>query len=414
MRFLSTFNFVQNIAAPIVENQKTGGDDMVTFIVVGKCKHVVLAVLKAIRSFIDAKCIVIGDDEIRLLRWSPLCQAQIFVNFDGSDDDNFVTAVTSLARRIPRVILIPVDCDAIRLINRVRDRISVKSTPIPDLPTLEMFHDKWRFHQFCTRHGLRVPETRFIGPKSNLDFDAIASELGVPFVVKPVNQTGSLGITIVASRAHLEQSVRDNDGYRYAPLIAQRYIDGKDMGLSLLSFHGRLSAFAIQQLNGSRIDFVPNSYLAQTAETLCSTSSYHGVMHVDVRIERSTGEIFLIESNPRFWTSLTAAAWCGLNFVAASIMPPAQASGVRQLVAGSSSIRHPVIRPSSWLPLLTDPSERGRLLRAETFDLYALGSFTRELPTMFWRYANMRALPPGYRAATGTRQAFGETVEQRI
>jgi predicted ATP-grasp superfamily ATP-dependent carboligase len=387
---------------------------VVTFIVVGKSKYVVVAVLQAIRSFIDAKCVVVGDDEIRSLRWSPLCHGQVFVDFDGNDDDNFVTAVTALSRQNPRAILIPADCDAIRLTNRVRDRLSIRITPIPDTPALEMFHDKWRFHQFCTRHELRVPETRFIGPKSRLDFDAIASELGIPFVVKPVNQAGSLGVTMVASKTNLERSIRDNDAYRYAPLIAQRYIDGKDMELSLLSFHGELSAFAIQQLNGSRIEFVPNSYLEQTAETLCSTSSYHGVMHVDARIEKSTGEVFLIESNPRFWASLTAAAWCGLNFVAASIMPPAQAIGVRQLIAGTSPIRHPAIRPSSWLRLLTDASERGRLLRAETFDLHALGSFTRELPTMLCRYASRRAAPSGYRAATGKRQAFGDTAGQRM
>lgn len=356
---------------------------MVTYIVAGKSKKIVVAVLQAIRSFIDAKCIVIGDDEIRPLRWSPLCQAQIFTKFDGSDDDTFVMAIASLSRRIPRVVLIPADCDAIRVVNRVRDRLPLPIIPIPDLQTLETFDNKWEFHQFCVRHALRAPETRLIGSKSALDFDALASELGLPFVVKPANRDGSRGVTVVASKARLEQCISNNDAYRYAPLIGQRYVQGKDIEISLLSVHGRLCAFSIQQQNGSRIEFVPNADLEHMAKRLCSGSNYHGVMHIDARIEKSTGEVFLIESNPRFWASLTAAAWCGLNFVAASIMPPGAARGVRQLTAGLSSIRNPVIRPSSWHRLLTDASERGRLLRAETFDLCTLGSFTREL--LMWR-----------------------------
>ncbi|MEN3292937.1 MAG: hypothetical protein V7642_2190 [Burkholderiales bacterium] len=364
---------------------------MVTFIVAGKSKYVVVAVLQAIRSFVDAKCIVIGDDEIRPLRWSPLCQGQIFVNFDGSDDDTFVTAVSAVGRRKSRTILIPADCDAIRLTDRVRSRLAVRITPIPDAATLDMFDDKWRFHQFCLQHGLCVPETRFIGPKSGLDFDALASGLGLPFVVKPVNQAGAIGVTIVTSKKHLERSILDNDRYQYAPLIAQRYIDGADIDLSLLAHDGKLSALAIQQANGSRIDFVSNRYLEKIAHTLCTATSYHGVMHVDARIEKATGKVFLIESNPRFWATLTAAAWCGLNFVAESILPPAQTGGVRQLVAGTSPTRHPVIRPSSWVHLIAR-SERGRLVRALTFDPYTLSSFTRDLPTKWRRYTGKRSI----------------------
>jgi predicted ATP-grasp superfamily ATP-dependent carboligase len=354
---------------------------MVTYIVAGKSKHIVVAVLKAIRSFIDAKCIVIGDDETRVLRWSPLCQAQIFTKFDGSGDEAFVISIASLSRRIPKVILIPVDCDAIRLVNRVRDRLRLPITPVPDFRMLETFDDKWEFHQFCRLHALRTPETRLVGQKSALDFDALASELGLPFVVKPVNRDGSLGVIVVASKARLAQSVINNEVYRYEPLLAQRHIQGRDIEISLLSVHGRLCAFSIQQQHGARIDFVPNGELEHMGRRLCSGSNYHGVMHIDARIEKTTGEVFLIESNPRFWRSLTAAAWCGLNFVSASIMPPGAANGVRKLTAGSSSTRNPVMRPASWHRLLTDASERGRLLRAEAFDLHTLGSFTRELLT---------------------------------
>lgn len=365
---------------------------MINFIVVGKSKRVVVAILQAIRSFTDAKCIVVGDEETRCLRWSTLAKRQIMTRFDGSDDDNFANAINRIVEKTPHVRLIPADCDGIRLTNRVRNRLRVKITPTPDLSMLNMFDDKWHFHQFCVQHGLAVPPTRFAATKSDLDFDTIAGEFGVPFVVKPVNQAGSFGVEIIRSKAHFEQAIRDNANYRFAPLIAQRYIDGVDIDLSLLSVQGQVSAYAIQQVAGSMIHFVSNPALEEMAEKLCKVSAYHGVMHIDARIEKATGNIFLIESNPRFWASLTASVWCGLNFVAESIEQTPRPQGARrQLTAGKAYTRHPVIRPSSWLQLVADSGERGRLIRAMTFDLPTLGDFSKEFPSMFWKYANKRA-----------------------
>ena len=40
-------------------------------------------------------------------------------------------------------MLIPADCDAIRLVNRVRDRLRLPITPIPDAATLDMLEQQW-------------------------------------------------------------------------------------------------------------------------------------------------------------------------------------------------------------------------------------------------------------------------------
>lgn len=367
---------------------------MMNFILVGKSIRIAVAMLQAVRSFSDGKCILAGDEETLVLRWSTLCKQHLMVDFGGSDDDNFVRSVNSLAENTPQVILIPFDCDGIRLANRVRSRLKLDIIPIPDLPTLDLFDDKWSFHEFCTKNSLSVPPTRFVGSKFDLDFNAIASEFGLPFVIKPTNQAGSLGVQIVESKKHYEEEILDNADYDYSPLIAQRYIDGVDIDLSLLSIQGRLSAFAIQQATGSQVDFVSNAYLEEIANKICRDSAYHGVMHVDARIEKRTGKVFLIESNPRFWASLTASVWCGLNFVAESINQSSKADGAHRLTSGTSYTRHPLIRPSSWRRLVSDPGERGRLLRATMFDLYILGKFVQELPLTAWRYAHRRTGSP--------------------
>lgn len=369
------------------------------YLVVGKSKYVVLAVLQAIRSFTDAQTMVIGDEETQAMRWSSLCTEKLAIRFDGSSDLAFVAMVNRLAQ-CPGTILLPVDCDGIRLVHRVRDQLQVDIAPIPSPQNLQTFDDKWLFHQFCTAHGLRVPATRFVGAKDKLDYADIAQEFSVPFVVKPTNMAGSMGVKIVTSRADFEANILFNPAYDYHSLIVQRYIDGPDIDLSLLANHGVVSAFAIQRVTGARIEFLPEAYLDMVASAICSLCGYDGVMHIDARIDRNTGMVYLIEANPRFWASLTASVACGLNFVAASVDPRATASGVRRLTSGGASCRHPLLQPASWKDLLTDAGYHGRLFRAKALDPYSVGQFGMELLASCVRYARKKTM---MRPNVGTR-----------
>lgn len=364
---------------------------MINFIVLGRNKHVLVPVLQSIRSFTDAKAIAIGSEETKSLKWSTLCEQHLTVDFDGSGDDAFVALVNSVVEKIQYVTLIPTDCDAIRLTNRVRDRLSLNITPIPRTATLDMFDDKWRFHQFCRQHGLPVPQTRLFQSKVELDYAALAGEFGLPFVIKPVNETGARGVQIIRNKAQFERLVRGNEAYAYAPLIAQAYIEGSDIDISFLADRGQIGSFAIQQARDFTVEFVHNAELEGMAAKLCQLSAYHGVMHIDARIDKRTGKVYLLESNPRFWASLNAAVACGLNFVAESIQSLPRLHGVRRLTAGKSFTSHPVLHPSTWTALLSDAGDNGRLLRAMTFDPHAIGSFATALPSIAWRQFSRQA-----------------------
>ena len=306
----------------------------------------------------------------------------------------YLRRINELAEKAPRALLIPFDCEGIRMVNRVGSRLPFASIPVPDLPTLDMFDDKWRFYQFCLANALPAPATRWIGSKQELDFDAIEAQLGLPFVVKPTNCSGSLGVRIVRTRNIFDQEILHNPRYQHAPLIAQRYIDGMDMDINLLSVYGRLCASSIHRVEGSWMDFVRNPALQEIAEKLCRASGYHGAMNVDVRLDKRTGEVFLIESNPRFWASLVAAVGCGLNFVAESVRPCLPGEAPRQLTSGRFHTRHPLLRPAAWHQLFSDKGEAGRLLRARLFDLYSLGQLAQQMPGMASRVLVRSKAPP--------------------
>jgi biotin carboxylase len=356
-----------------------------TFVLVGNSARIALPVLQAVRSFANENCVVAGSRETAGLRWSRLCKRHELIDFN--DDDHSARLIGGLAQRTPNAMLIPFDCEGIRLLNRLGSRLSIACVPFPDLATLDMFDDKWRFHQFCLANALPAPTTLYAGSKTELDFGALEAQLGLPFVVKPTNCSGSQGVQIVRSRRNLEEQILQNPDYQFAPLIAQRYIDGPDMDINLLSVHGRLRAFSIHRIDGPWMDFVPHVALEEIAGKICRDSGYHGVMNVDVRLDKSTGNVFLVESNPRFWASLAAAVGCGLNFVAESVRESATADAPRRLTSGRFLTRHPLLTPSAWGQAFSDRGETGRLLRARLFDLYSLGQLAQEVPGIASRFA---------------------------
>lgn len=362
-----------------------------SFVLLGRSTRVAIEVLQAVRSFSDGECIVAGDAAIRPLRWSAHCARHVMTGLDGSGDDEFAVWINTLAARQPATVLIPFDCEGIRMAERLKGRLQLRMVPVPDVATLDLLEDKWSFYAFCNQHALPVPLTRLVGTKEAIDFDAVAAEFGVPFVLKPTNWSGSLGVHIVTSRAYFEQHILGDGRYVFDTLIVQQFIAGKDACLSVLANRGRLLALAIQQPIMERIEFMPNAGLEHIASQICSASVYHGVMNLDVRIEKQTGKLFLIEANPRFYASLTASVACGLNFVEESLALTEGVVQPKRLVAGRFEKRHPLFTPSLWRCLLWDFDARGRLLRAKAFDPFTLGMLVREIPGMALRLARRTA-----------------------
>lgn len=350
-----------------------------TYLLLGTSSRVALPVMQAIYAAGGARPILVGPEAVSMLRWSWLCRSHVRVDLDN--DDELLGALGSLATRWPDSRVVPFDCAGARAVNRLRSRLALQILPIPDTATLDVFDDKWRFHEFCSSNGLPVPRTRFVGPRSKLDFSTLAAELGVPFVVKPTNRSGSDGVEVVHDARQLQHEVIDNPRYPDAPLLAQQFISGEDMDINLLARRGVLAACSVHRVSGPWMEFVCHPQLQAIADRICRESGYNGVMNVDVRLESGTGNLYLLEANPRFWATLAAAVGCGLNFVSESARPEPPLETPRYLGAGRFNMRHPLLRPSSW-PGLAARDEPARLLRAQMFDPYVLGQLADDLPAM--------------------------------
>ena len=366
---------------------------MVDFLLLGRSERIAFPLLQALHAAEQGRCAVAGTPETASLRWSRLCSQHMLIDF--ADDDVALAQLNSVAAQNPGALLIPYDCEGIRLACRLKSRLPLPCLPLPELETLNMFDDKWAFHQFCLSHGLPVPLTLWVGPKSALDFNALTAALGLPFVVKPTNASGSVGVVIVHGREQFQQDIMDKPGYDFSTLIAQQFIAGADMDINLLAHQGLLRAVSIHRPGPQFIEFVGHTQLEAMAQKLSQLSHYSGLMNVDARLEYGSGRVFLIESNPRFWATLASTVDCGLNFAEASVKAQEVGAEPLRLNSGRYHVRHPFFRPSSWGTLLLDRGPRGRLLRTRALDLYALGELLGQVPAMLRRL--MRRLAPARR-----------------
>lgn len=349
------------------------------FVLVSAIDLLLIEVLQAVHAFADAQCFVVASHRVPFIGFPNFPTHCLVAGFCGNDDERVVSEINRIAEEKPELIVIPCDCAGARLVDRIARRLNAAIIPAPNGAMLDRFNDKWQFHLFCKQHGLSAPDSRLIGSKHELDFHRISQELGCPFVLKPLYELASVGVKLVSSEEQYRRAIRDNDAYQYFPLMAQRYVKGTDVSVNLLSLYGKVTAVSIQQrdhpqLPSAKIRFIENRSLENAAHRIAAYSGYHGVMNVDARIEEGTGKVFLFESNPRFWRSLNASTWCGLNFVAECVTPSRPGRSMPRLTSGTADIfYHPVIRPAFFYHAFFSPDpHRRRLARAMVGNVWTL------------------------------------------
>ncbi len=363
-------------------------------VVVGNSLQVLGPVLQAIRSFSRADISVMGNDSTRSIRWSLLCNHWIRHSLAAIEDESLLTTLQKLCARDRQTRIIAVDCDAAHALNRLRPRLPAPLAPMPSSVQLALLEDKWQFHRFCQRQGLPVPLTLCFENKKTLRYPLLASVLGTPFVIKPSNLAGSQGVRIIRNQAVFDSEILQRDDYQFGPLLAQEYIPGEDIDISLLAVGGEVMTLATQQVSGSVVRFMTVPQMEALAAKICAASGYDGVMHIDARIDRSSGRICLIESNPRFWASMSAALWCGLNFVQESLRhvhDPESNSGPLRLAQGRAYTRYPLLRAGN-LRCLLSRGLRGRLLRLSVVDPWRVSRLVIELSGLMLKYARAATL----------------------
>ena len=228
-------------------------------------------------------------------------------------------------------VVVAGDLAATLLLAEVRSSIRIPIFPLAGTELLQRLHDKWRFHGLLDTLGLPTPRTQMLEPGASLD----AIDLRYPLMAKPTNSEGGDRVVRYDRREQLENMLAGT-GAREQPWLLQEFVPGRDIDLSLLADRGRIVAWTIQDAGEAGLKiFRLDQRLLDIGERLVAATGFHGVAHLDMRIDERDGSVAVIECNPRFWGSLILSTWSGVNFVelgcaialGAPMRPPRQIDG---------------------------------------------------------------------------------------
>ena len=127
--------------------------------------------------------------------------------------------------------------------------------------------DKFRMRSVFSSAGLPSPDFTVVGPGE--DAAAASEHLGMPLVVKPVDNMGARGVKRVDSHHELKFAVSDALGYsRSSRAIVEQFIDGPEFSLDALVCHGEITLCGVADRH---IRFPP--YFVEVGHTMPSNQA---------------------------------------------------------------------------------------------------------------------------------------------
>jgi biotin carboxylase len=286
---------------------------------------------------------VLGHGASRGLRMSRSCRSYRLSRF-VDDPEILLDEIREIVTRERVDVIFPSDDVSTRLLGALRDRLPVRSTPIPSLPVFDLLNDKWNFTQFCMQNGVRVPEGRLFDNVAGLRRSLVSGELLLPITLKPTNRSGGFGVV------HLRDSgdLAVLDAIDYTPILVQRHINGETIGISVLCDHGQVLAHATQRRDEARFQLFADADLLANVTRLAALTGYSGPANFDAVLSDDDGLAYIVECNPRFWYTIYLSMIAGLNFFSLALANPRPDAGEPVTLAGSEialSWRNTLIRP---------------------------------------------------------------------
>lgn len=224
-----------------------------------------------------------------------------------------------------RIGLVIPSCDrAILPLHEHREELAEYRLAIPPSAAMPALFDKERTRELCLRLGVPVAEGRRLSGADTAR--ELAHRYGLPLIVKPRRSfwldrmdTGGR-VHVLDDEAALEATLAGiADPSRY--LVEKRF-EGCGVGVSVLARDGAiLQAFQHRRLRegrgGSssyRVSEPLNPELLRACERVCTALQLTGVCMFEFRVDPGTGDWILIETNARFWGSMSLPLSLGIDF----------------------------------------------------------------------------------------------------
>lgn len=261
---------------------------------------------------------VLGNGPAAGLRWSRRCAGfhRSAIDFQHPDEAMATAEIRALCAAHDIRVVLPSDDVSTRLLSRVKPHIGVACSALPEPACFDSLNDKSNFHRLCVNHAVRVPETREYDSIEAVQQDVRTGRLCLPLTVKPTNRSGAVGVHHLL---YAEDVPGLDQRIDYRPILVQRFVKGRDVGVNVLCRHGKVIAHTIQEREPRRFRLFENADLLDQVTRLVGAAGLHGPANIDAIIAAADGLGYLLECNPRFWYTIYMSMVLGRNFVARSL-----------------------------------------------------------------------------------------------
>lgn len=278
-----------------------------------------LSVVRCLGEIKNVKIFILSKAKNKPVRYSRYITKFIYYSC-GDTKEEKLTAIKDAIEKTNADVLLPIDVEFIRLVAEYKGLLSklIAIAPMPDVKSFDIANDKWLLSLWLEENNILHPQTILLKAKDSLD--QVLSSLTFPIIVKPRNGFGGNGIKIFQHAEELP--IWYNGSNHQHDFICQPYIKGYDIDFSVICNEGEILVHAIQKnlkyLTNDQwayaVEFAENDELYSLVREMAEKFNWSGVNHIDLRYDEDKCQFTVIEMNPRFWASVLATIFTGVNF----------------------------------------------------------------------------------------------------
>jgi len=271
----------------------------------------------------DLRIHVIAYNKISLATFSKyVYKKHILPSLKNSPED-FKNSLIKLINHEKIDLLMPVGSNSFSF---CINHIEVQQLAKIILPPKESFliaESKNLTQELAIKLNIPVPKSFIVNDIQDLS----SHHFAFPVVIKAPFEMGKNVVEYAKNQHELQEkfSIMCNKyGFKYPNFpILQEYIDGDGYGyfayyqngVNKCNFmHRRLREFPVTGGASTCAESIENEELKKLSEKLLEPLSWNGPVMVEFKKDNTTGELKLMEINPKFWGSLELAIVSGVNF----------------------------------------------------------------------------------------------------
>lgn len=262
------------------------------------------------------------DDNTKLFNtegFSKYIDNYVYIDRPRISEANYIKSIIRAVKSQGIDLIMPVGFIDFKLISKYKEEIEKYCiVPTENYNKLSMIADKWQLQDICKNLNVKYPKSFLVDEdtkKSRIrDF---VERTGLPIVVKGVGDA-----SVPTYYSDLDSLLKRFEENKKRFLL-QEFITGIGVGYFVFSDKGKILAefmhrrvFEASPLGGASIKARSNydRELLDQGRRFVKGISWTGVMMFECKKDTETGQLYLIEVNPKFWGSLELSYKAGVDF----------------------------------------------------------------------------------------------------